>query len=215
MQQRIPIDDIIGDLLYQVAAGKAHMDLAERLTETDPVVLNAARTFFAMTIDAHLFVALMYAARIHDDQRNATTIHTLLERAAVSSAKHGTATEVLAAINSAKHTLKGLGRELKRLNTWRNRRLAHNQNIMTDPAFATMEAKKESGDLRAIYEGTGKILNEFSRLYRDVYAVLDIIGQDDYATVLEFVSDAKCRQAKEYEREFGEPAPFPRPRNCH
>ena len=191
------------------------MDLAERLTEADPVVLNTARTFFAMTIDAHLFVALMYAARIHDDQRNATTIQTLLERAAVSSAKHGTATEVRAAIKSAKHTLKALARELKRLDTWRNRRLAHNQNRLTDPAFATMEAKKESGDLRAIYEGTGKILNEFSRLYRDVYAVLDIIGQDDYATVLEFVSDAKCEQAKEYEREFGEPPPFPRPKNCH
>ncbi len=168
-----------------------------------------------MTIDAHLFVALMYAARIHDDQRNATTIQTLLERAVVSSAKHGTATEVHAAIKSAKHTLKILGRELKRPDTWRNRRLAHNQTLMTDPAFTTMEAKKESGDLRAIYEGTGKILNEFSRLYRDVYAVLDIIGQDDYATVLEFVSDAKCEQAKEYEREFGEPAPFPRPKNCH
>ena len=93
--------------------------------------------------------------------------------------------------------------------------MAHNQSIMTDPAFATMEAKKESGDLRAIYEGTGKVLNEFSRLYRDVYAVLDIIGQDDYTTVLEFVSDAKCQQAKVYEKEFGKPAPFPRPKNCH
>jgi hypothetical protein len=85
---------------------------------------------------------------------------------------------------------------------------------MTDPAFATMEAKRESRDLRVIYEGTGKILNEFSRLYRDVYAVLDIIGQHDYTTVLEVISDAKCRQANEYEKEFGEAAPFPRPKNC-
>ena len=98
-----------------------------------------------MTIDAHLFVALMYAARIHDDQRNATTIQTLLERAVVSSAKHGTATEVHAAIKSAKHTLKILGRELKRPDTWRNRRLAHNQTLMTDPAFTTYGSEERVG----------------------------------------------------------------------
>jgi hypothetical protein len=65
-----------------------------------------------------------------------------------------------------------------------------------------------------IFEQTGNILNEFSRFYRDTFAVLDILGQDDYETVMEFVTAAKCEQVRRYEAEFGAPAPFPRPKGC-
>ena len=83
-----------------------------------------------MTIDAHLFYALMVAARMHDDQHNAITIHTLLERAATEPANFDKGGEVAAAITSAKATLVGLKKELERLDTWRNRRLAHNQSLL-------------------------------------------------------------------------------------
>ena len=67
MSQPRCIDEIIADLAYHTAAGTAHMEIAEGLSKADPVVLNDARTFFAMTIDAHLFCALMSAARMHDE----------------------------------------------------------------------------------------------------------------------------------------------------
>jgi hypothetical protein len=46
-----PLDAIISSLLQQVAYGKAHLRIAKGLAESDPAVLNAAKTFFAMTID--------------------------------------------------------------------------------------------------------------------------------------------------------------------
>jgi hypothetical protein len=53
-------------------------------------------------------------------------------------------------------------------------------------------------------------VNEFSRLYRDIYSDPSIIGQSDYEVVVGYVSEVKCQQVHEYEEEFG-PAPFPRP----
>ena len=89
------------------------MKVAEGLTESDPVVLNAARTFFAMTIDAHLYFALMSAARIHDSQSNAVTIRTLLQRASQESPKYGNEHELKAAIVDAEKILAGLSRTAK------------------------------------------------------------------------------------------------------
>jgi hypothetical protein len=208
-QQRL-INEILADLAYHTAAGTAHMELAKGLSKVDPVVLNSAQTFFAMTIDAHLFCALMAAARMHDDQRNAITIHTLLERAAAEPAKFDKGGEVVAAITSAKATLAGLNRELSRLDTWRNRRLAHNQSLLSDPAFAVQQTKEYERDVTTIFVATSRIVNEFSRLYRDIYSDPSIIGQTDYEMVVGYVSDVKCQQVYEYEKEFGT-APFPRP----
>jgi len=212
MSQPRSIDEILADLAYQTAAGTAHMDVAEGLSKVDPVVLNSARTFFAMTIDAHLFYALMAAARMHDDQRNAITIHTLLERVATEPAKFDKGGEVATAIMSAEATLAGLKRELERLDTWRNRRLSHNQSLLSDPTFAVQQTREYERDLRTIFEATSRIANEFSRLYRDIYSDPSIIGQTDYEMVVGYVSDVKCQQVHEYEKEFG-PAPFPRPAN--
>jgi AbiU2 len=213
MRQLISIDKLIEQLLYQTAAGAAHGRVASGLSMADPVVLNAAPTFFAMTIDAHLFDALMAAARIHDDQPNAITIHTLLKRAAQEPAKFDKGGEVAAAISSARVTLDGLKRELTRLDKWRNRKLAHNQSLLHDPQFAAQEARKQTGDLYSIFEGTGQIVNEFSRLYRDIYASLTIIDQNDYEMVISYISDVKCQRVHDYEKEFRKPADFPRPAN--
>jgi hypothetical protein len=210
MSQPRSIDEILADLAYHTAAGTAHMEVAEGLSRVDTVVLNFARTFFAMTIDAHLYYALMAAAKMHDDQRNAVTIHTLMERAATVPAKFDKGGEVAAAIMSAKATLAGLKTELERLDTWRNRRLAHNQSLLSDPASAVQQTKEYERDLRIIFAATSRVVNEFSRLYRDIYSDPSIIGQTDYEVVVGYISDVKCQQVYEYEKEFG-PAPFPRP----
>ena len=76
------------------------------------------------------------------------------------------------------------------------------------------EIAEDAGDLSAIYKGTDKIVNEFSGLYRNIYAVTNILDQTDYETVIGFITDAKCAQVRNYEKEFVEPAPFPRPKNC-
>jgi hypothetical protein len=104
----------------------------------------------------------------------------LLERAATEPAKFDNGCEVVAAITSAKATLAGLKRELERLDAWRNRRLAHNQSLLSDPAFTVQQMKDYERDLRTIFEATSRIVNEFSRLYWDIYSDPSIIGQTDY-----------------------------------
>jgi hypothetical protein len=133
-----------------------------------------------------------------------------MERAATVPAKFDNGGEVAAAIMSAKATLAELKAELARLDTWRNRRLAHNQSLLSDPAFAVQQTKEYERDLRIIFSATSRVVNEFSRLYRDIYSDPSIIGQTDYEAVIGYVSDVKCQQVHEYEKEFG-PAPFPRP----
>jgi hypothetical protein len=68
--------------------------------------------------------------------------------------------------------------------------------------------------LKTIFEATSRIVNEFSRLYRDIYSDPSIISQTDYEMVVGYVSDAKCQQVYEYEKKKeNRPAPFPRPAN--
>ena len=211
------IEQIIGALLYQTAAGTAHLTVARGLAETDPVVLNAARTFFSMTIDAHISATLMYAARMHDDQRNAVTVGTLLEcvAKAIAPPKYGTLEQVKEAISFAKEKLTELEGALKHIKKVRNRRLAHTDpHMLEDPAFAMREIKEDATDLGAIYLRTGLLLNRFSGLYRNIYGTPHILDETDYETVVEFISDVKCQQARNYEKEFGAAAPFPRPKNC-
>jgi hypothetical protein len=213
-----PLDAIISSLLQQLAYGKAHLRIAKGLAESDPVVLNAAKTFFAMTIDSHVYMAQMHAARLHDDQNRAVTVSTLLDRAEkeAGTAKVGTASEVRSAIKEARTSLAAHAASLKALDTRRNTWLAHNDpRTLTDPVMMAEAAKLSFTELDRIFNETGKLVNEFSRLFRDITAIFDhLIDQDDYHTVIEFVSKVKCEQVQQYEEEFKVAAPFPRPKGC-
>lgn len=217
MPDYVTIEELIRGLSYRIAAGRSHLTVALGLSESDPVVLNAANVFFAMTIDAHLYSSLMYAARLHDDQRKAATIRTLLDWASerAESAKHGTKDEVEQAIAKARTLLLELEEPLRRLDKLRNRRLAHTDpRTITDPKFAAFETEEAAKDLKEIYEKTATMVNLFGHVFNNTYSDTKIIGEDDYEAVVGFISDGKCRQAKQYESEFHEPAPFPKPKNC-
>jgi hypothetical protein len=216
MEAAPAIEKIISVMLYQAAAGTAHLAVAMGLSKSDPVVLNAAQTFFAMTIDSHLQSSLMCASRLHDTQNNAATIRTVLNRAVkeANEAKHGTREEVEEAVAKSDLILAELKDPLKRLDKIRNRRLAHtDQRTISDPTFAALETKAAEQDLAEIFKKTGEILNPLGGLFANTYADLNIIGHDDYETVLQFIAEAKCRQYREYEKEWGDP-PFPRPKDC-
>jgi hypothetical protein len=219
VMRKVPtIEQIIQTLMYQVAAGKAHLVVAKGLSNSDPVVLNAAKVFFAMSIDAHIYYSQMYAARLHDQTRGAVTVSMLLRRAGkeAGSAKYGNGAEVRAAIDSSKKILSALAGRLESLANVRNKLLAHTDpRTITDPVKASGAAGPFFPHLEEIFEQTGNILNNFSRLYRDTTTgIFQILGQADYETVVDFVSAAKYEQVRKYEAEFGVPAPFPRPKGC-
>jgi hypothetical protein len=140
MRQVPTIEQIISTLMYQVAAGKAHLLVGKGLADSDPVVLNAARVFFAMSIDAHFYYSQMYAARLHDRTRGAVSLRMLLTRAGkeAHTAKYGSADDVRAAIASSEKTLTALDGQMKALTKVRNGWLAH-----TDPR--TINRPRQSG----------------------------------------------------------------------
>ena len=217
MAQVPTIEQIISNLMSQVVVGQAHLVVAKGLADSDPVGLAAAKVFFAMSIDSHLYSSQMHAAKLHDRTRGAVTVNTLLTRAdeEAGAAKYGTASEVRTAIASSKKAISELAEPLKALSTRRNAWLAHTDpGTITSPVKMAAVAAANIPDLQMIFTQTGKIVNEFSRLFRDITAIVEIIDQTDYETVIEFVSDAKCEQVRRYEAEFGVPAPFPRPKSC-
>lgn len=211
------IEQIISNLMNRIVVGKAHLVVAKGLADSDPAVLAAAKVFFAMTIDAHLYAAQMIAAGLHDSTRGAVTVQTLRKRAmeATCIAKHGSDDEVKAAISDSEKTLSELSKRLKALEKRRNAWLAHTDpRTITDPTRVAAAAAVNIADLEAVFGRTGEIVNEFSRLYRNITGVLDVLDQTDFETVIQFVSAAKCEQVRLYEAEFGAPAPFPRPKDC-
>jgi hypothetical protein len=146
----------------------------------------------------------------------AVTINTLLKCAEkeAGSAKRGTAEEVRESIASSKAHLSELAVTLDALKTRRDTWLAHTDpESISNPVKVAELAKVSFPDLQKVFTETGNIVNEFSRLFRDTHVVLELFGQTDYQTVIEFVSDVKCRQFLQYEAEFG-PAPFQRPKGC-
>jgi hypothetical protein len=215
MNQAPTTEQIISTLMYQLVVGQAHLAVVKGLANSDPVVLNSATVFFGMSIDSHLYSAQMHAARLYDDTHKEVTVKTLLERAGKEKTKYGSASEVKKAIADSEKKLSELAGPLKALANHRNTRLAHTDpRTITDPVKVAAAAGTSFPDLQKIFKETGNILNELSRLYRDTTGSLEIIGQEDYKTVIEFVSDAKCRQIKQYEDEFHETAPFPKPEGC-
>jgi len=216
MTQSLTIDQIISNLIHSVVVGQAHLVVAVGLADSDPVVLAAAAVFFAMSIDSHLYSSQMHAARLHDRTRGAVTINSLLKRAEkeAGAAKYGTAEEVRESIASSKARLSKLAVTLDALTTRRNTWLAHTDpEAISNPVKVAELARVSFPDLQRVFAETGSIVNEFSRLFRDITVVLELFGQTDYQTVIEFVSEKKCEQFRQYEAEFG-PAPFPRPKGC-
>ena len=217
MASRPDIEQIIAALIKQVVVGKAHLAVTEGLVESDPVVLRAAATFFAMTIDAHLFCAQMFAAKLYDKTRGALTLETLLLRAEdeAGSAKYGSADEVRQAVADSRRVISTLAAPINRLTKRRNLWLAHTDpRTITDPVRMSTAARLSLPHLGLLLSQTGSILNEFSRLFRDITGVMELVDLDDYSTVMEYVARVKCEQVRAYEAEFKERAPFPRPRGC-
>jgi hypothetical protein len=68
--------------------------------------------------------------------------------------------------------------------------------------------------LSKVLAETGRIISEINVVYRGAASNFEFLGVDDYQMALSLISEAKCAQVEKWEKEFGTPAPFDRPRNC-
>ena len=124
---RPDVKQLLNALMREVLLGNTHLSIANGLREADPVVLDTAGVFFGLTLTAHLEAAQMYAAKLFDTHRGAETIETLLSTAGRNTQlfANGSPQEVRAAVRSAKHRVRGLGRVMKAVRLRRNKMLAH------------------------------------------------------------------------------------------
>ena len=81
LSQTPTLKQILDALKKQVLVGRTYLDIARGLLNADPVLLQAAPTFFGMAIDGSLELAQMSVARLYDTTRNTMSVPKMLKRA--------------------------------------------------------------------------------------------------------------------------------------
>ncbi len=93
--------------------------------------------------------------------------------------------------------------------------MAHlDPRTVRDPERFSTVAPLTVPELSKVLSETGQIISEINVTYRGVASNYEFLDVGDYEMALSLISDAKCAQVEKYEKEFGIPAPFDRPRNC-
>jgi hypothetical protein len=204
-------------LKNEVILGNAYTELAKGLRAADPVVFRSAGTFFGLTLDGSLQWSQMIAARLYDTTPGTVTVRSLLSDAEkqISSFRNGTQAQVRRAIRSSEQRIASLQPILRSIRDRRNKALAHlDPETVRNPRALVRKAKLTMPDLEKVFGETEVILADISSLYDGSGGALRLIDGDDYKKALDYIADAKCAQADNYEREFHVPAPFSRPRKC-
>ena len=204
-------------LANQVLIGNACTNIARGLWNADPVVLATAKIFFGLALEGNLQLAQIYAARMFDKTKGAISVYSFMREAknwaaGLQGAEAATAAE---AITGAESRILSLEPILFSLLRRRNEALAHlDPKTVVDPQHLDKNAKLTFPELSKVFVQTGRILNEINALRTGVVSHFEFVGVEDYEMALMLISEAKCAQVDRYEKEFGKPAPFERPKNC-
>jgi hypothetical protein len=208
------IDQILTSLEHEVLFGKSYLEIAKGLAGADKVVLAASPAFFGMTVEASLQMSQMFAAKLYDKTRGVVTVKSLLAEAQAQAGvfKHGTPSQVSVVVKNAESRIAGLRSILASVQDRRNQAIAHlDPYTVIDPAALAVSAKLTVVDLTKVFDETGAILNEISRLWADTYAVMELSNGDDFKSALDLIAEAKHALVDKWEKEFKEPCPHPRP----
>jgi AbiU2 len=115
---------------------------------------------------------------------------------------HGTAKDVLLAVNEAQKHLASVSPILTSLQRRRNQALAHlDQDTAKDPVGLADRAKLTFEDLGKVFEVSGAILNDFSMLWENTFADVTLLDHDDYTGALSRIANAKHAEADRYEKD--------------
>jgi hypothetical protein len=202
--------------ISQVLVGKTYLSIAKGLLDADPVILQDAWTFFAITIDGHVELAQMAIARLYDRTQRGVTIRVMLSesRKQASSFQRADQQQVIAAIKKAEIAVLGLDPILASIRKRRNERLAHlNPRTVVDPKTLSTEAKLTIPDIEKAIATTEQILAEMTHLFEGTIGDIRFFGSDDYKVALNWIRRAKCDFIENYEKEFGAWT-GPRPKDC-
>ncbi|MFZ0886018.1 MAG: hypothetical protein WAN14_21630 [Candidatus Acidiferrales bacterium] len=208
---------VINRLINELMRGKTALQIAIGLRAGDAVVLQLAPVFFGLTIDGNLELAQIYASRMYDTHRGTITINALIDRCeeGAKSFDHGTEEQVLAAVSWCRGAVESIQITLEAIRKRRNKALAHlDPRFVANPTYLNTEAALTIPDLTKVFEQTEKILQRIDAVHSGTIGELKYLGHDDYQVVLDLVADAKCAEAAEFEKLYGEKITWPIPAKC-
>jgi hypothetical protein len=218
MQRPSPsLEQVIKSLIAEVLKGRAALEIAVGLSKADPVVLSAAPVFFGMAYDGNLELAQLYAARLYDHNAEAIDVEVLLDLAERTAglARRGKPSEVRAMIATCRAKVQSLKVPLASIKKRRDEALAHLAlESVLNPGSLKQTAPLTLAEIQQVFDETEKILQQVDSFFRAISGQLRYLGHDDYTMVLDLMSDAKCAQADNYEKAFGEPPNWPLPAKC-
>ncbi|HEX3105679.1 MAG TPA: hypothetical protein VHQ22_14630 [Terriglobales bacterium] len=198
---------------------KSHFSIGKGIVEmisSEPEILNAAPTFWTLTIESHFDAALMNTFKLFDTQPNAVTIPSLLKLAENNSSVFANAqpTQIDAIVQTARAQIVGIQSTLKVINDRRNRVVAHLESTaVRNPRKLERLTKVTYSHLNMAFIFAASIINDVSVALQDISPLFDAIGISDYRAIGSLVVEAKCERIRKYETEFG-PWDGPRPKNC-
>jgi AbiU2 len=187
------------------------------LLKADPVLIQAAPTFFGMAIDGSLELAQMAVARLYDKERNAMSVPKMLKRAEQEAGtfQHGSGQEVREGIAECQRIVVGLDPVIASIGERRNGWLAHlDPNTIADPNALAARARLTFPDLEQGFKYTEEIVLKMSSLYEGTIGELKYLDGDDYEAVLEWIRRGKCADIEKYEHELKLKWEGPRPKDC-
>lgn len=209
-------------VIETVVLAKAHLKISRDLGRTlheDPAILHVAPAFWGLSLNAHLDAAQLYAAKLFDKRPGTISIEHLLET--VEQLKdqfpHGTPEQMEEVVQRARAQIADLRTQhLSKIAAKRNRVLAHmDQKIVADPEKFAKDVQVAVPDLIAVFGTAESVLNELTERLRDASQWFDLLGTDDYRSVVKLVADAKCAQIRDYESRHGRwPDDHVRPKKC-
>ncbi len=202
---------VLDRLMQEVVIGKAHLKiwegLAKALSET-PQLADVARTFFGLTLQAHIEQAFLHAARLYDSKRGAVTARSLLTLAERKAGKFQNARpgKVREIISRARQQLGAVEPLLDAVQTRRNKMLAHlDPQTIFDPSKVAKSSQTTIKKMEKMFDAAGNVVNEISGSYRGSTSVLDLFDTSDFENMLTVIKRGKRAQFEEYEKEFGRP----------
>ena len=200
------LKQILDALSRQVLVGKAYLEIAKGLLQSDPVIRQGSEIFWGLTINGSLQLAQITVAKLYDRTPGAIAVPAMLYHAACERAtfQRGSLAEVDEAIFKAAQRVISLQPTVRIIRKRRNKWLVHlDPEAVANPVALTVKAALTFPELESALKATEATLVDLASLYEGIVFATDLRFKNDFKSALNWIRTAKCRFIEDFEKEFG------------
>jgi hypothetical protein len=211
---KLTIKQILDTLEWQLRLGKTYLSISTGLRNAEPIVFEAAPTFFGVMSDGGFVMAQMCLARLYDKHPGTVTIALLLEEANRHPEvfQRADAARVSKAVAESKVKVSNLASVLAAITHRRDTWFAHiDPRAVNDPTTHQAKAELTVDQLQYAFNETESIIQEIERLFDGSVGPINFLGGDDYKNVFTVLRRAATDEMREFDEafkaQFGHPPP--------